>query len=333
MNRISHNNLPFQPLAGGSNPHLQTMLPRLLRRRPALQPHWQTLTLPDGDFVELAWSEDPAAARHKPRVVLFHGLEGSFHSPYAHGMMAACQQRGWLAVVMHFRGCGRQPNRLARGYHAGETDDASYFLGWLARTFGNAPTAAIGVSLGGNMLACLLSQHDSANLPDVAAIISAPLQLEPCSRRLERGFSRVYQGYLLNLLRRNALRKLAAYPNCLPVSAERLRQIRHLKEFDQLVTARLHGFADADDYYRRSSALPRLAQIRQPLLVVHAKDDPFMTTEVIPKLSQLPGNIHYCLTQHGGHVGFVSGTWRQPQLWLEQCVPDWLTAYLEPKRS
>ncbi|ANE75101.1 hydrolase [Dickeya solani] len=329
MNNSSQRSASFQPLPGVRNPHLQTLLPRLLRRHPALKPVWQRLTMPDGDFVDLAWSEAPAQAQHKPRVVLFHGLEGSFHSPYAHGLMTACQRRGWLAVMMHFRGCSGQPNRLPRAYHAGETEDARYFLHWLNQTLGAAPTAAVGVSLGGNMLACLLSRQDAPCTLNAAAIVSAPLMLEPCSRRLEHGFSRLYQSYLLNLLRRSALRKLSAYPDCLPVSATRLRQVRRLREFDDLITARLHGFADATEYYRRSSALPQLSHIRQPLLIIQAQDDPFMTPAVIPDTSQLPANIDYQLTECGGHVGFVGGSWRKPELWLEHRIPDWFTPYLE----
>jgi len=105
----------FQPMRGASNPHLQTMLPRLIRRRVAFEPWWQRLELPDGDFVDLAWSEEPNQARHKPRLVVFHGLEGSLHSPYAHGLVNAAKQRGWLGVVMHFRGCSGIPNRLNPG--------------------------------------------------------------------------------------------------------------------------------------------------------------------------------------------------------------------------
>ncbi|ACZ78592.1 alpha/beta hydrolase fold protein [Dickeya parazeae Ech586] len=329
MNNSSYRNACFQPLPGGRNPHIQTLLPRLLRRHAALKPVWQRLTLPDGDFIDLAWSEAPQHAAHKPRVVLFHGLEGSFHSPYAHGLMAACQQRGWLAVVMHFRGCSGQPNRLPRAYHASETEDARYFLHWLRQTLGDVPTVAAGFSLGGNMLACLLAQQGASCPLDAAAVVSAPLMLEPCSTRLEQGFSRLYQFYLLNSLRRNALHKLAMYPDCLPVSASRLRRVHRLREFDELVTSPLHGFTDATDYYRRSSALPLLPRIRQPLLVIHAKDDPFMTPEVIADVSQLPTNIDYQLTEHGGHVGFVGGSWRQPELWLEHRIPEWFTPYLE----
>ncbi len=117
----------FTPMRGFSNCHLQTMLPRLFRRKVKFTPYWQRLELPDGDFVDLAWSEDPAQARHKPRLVVFHGLEGSLNSPYAHGLVEAAQKRGWLGVVMHFRGCSGEPNRMHRIYHSGETEDASWF--------------------------------------------------------------------------------------------------------------------------------------------------------------------------------------------------------------
>ncbi len=320
---------PFVPLAGMSNPHLQTLLPRLVRRRILLQPHWQRLELPDGDFVDLAWSEDPAQARTKPRIVLFHGLEGSFHSPYAHGLLQACQARGWLGVVMHFRGCSGEPNRLRRIYHSGETSDARYFLQWLQQSWGKVPTAAVGVSLGGNMLAYLMGEQGDDCLLDAGVVVSAPLMLEPCSARLEQGFSRVYQRYLLTLLKQNATRKLQRWPGTLPVDLLQLKALKKLRDFDDAITARAHGFTDATDYYRRCSALPQLPGVRKPLLIIHAKDDPFMTPEVIPDFSALPATIEYQLTDKGGHVGFVSGTLRQPRMWLEQRIPDWLSHYLD----
>ena len=289
----------FTPMRGFSNCHLQTMLPRLFRRQVKFTPYWQRLELPDGDFVDLAWSEDPAQAKHKPRLVVFHGLEGSLNSPYAHGLVEAAQKRGWLGVVMHFRGCSGEPNRMHRIYHSGETEDASWFLRWLQREFGHAPTAAVGYSLGGNMLACLLAKEGNALPVDAAVIVSAPFMLEACSYHMEKGFSRVYQRYLLNLLKANAARKLAAYP--------------------------------AIDYYRQCSAMPMLNRIAKPTLIIHAKDDPFMDHQVIPKPESLPPQVEYQLTEHGGHVGFIGGTLLHPQMWLESRIPDWLTTYLEAK--
>lgn len=319
----------FRPLTGASNPHLQTLLPRLVRRRVLLQPHWQRLELPDGDFVDLAWSEDPQLARDKPRVVLFHGLEGNFYSPYAHGLLNAWREQGWLGVVMHFRGCSGVPNRKQRIYHSGETEDARFFLRWLRDSFGEAPTAAVGVSLGGNMLAYYLAQQGNDSLLQAAVVVSAPLMLEPCSLRMEQGFSRVYQHYLLGQLKQNATRKLLYYPGTLPLDLSQLSKLRRIREFDDVITSRIHGFSDAVDYYRRCSALPLLPQITTPLLIIHAKDDPFMTDAVIPDLSRLPPNIEYQLTQCGGHAGFVGGTLKKPQMWLEQRIPAWLSPFLE----
>ncbi|MGW1444285.1 hydrolase [Serratia rhizosphaerae] len=319
----------FRPLSGAGNPHLQTLLPRLVRRRVLLQPHWQRLELPDGDFVDLAWSEDPASAGDKPRVVLFHGLEGSFYSPYAHGLLHAWREKGWLGVVMHFRGCSGVPNRKQRIYHSGETEDARFFLRWLRDTHGAAPTAAVGISLGGNMLACYLAQQRQESLLDAAVVVSAPLMLEPCSLRMEQGFSRVYQHYLLGQLKQNATRKLLRDPASLPLKLPQLKGLRRMRDFDDAITARIHGFRDATDYYRRCSALPLLPEIQTPLLIIHAKDDPFMTDAVIPDLSALPPNIEYQLTERGGHVGFVGGTLHKPQMWLEQRIPAWLTPYLD----
>ncbi|AUU10607.1 hydrolase [Serratia marcescens] len=319
----------FRPLTGASNPHLQTLLPRLVRRRVLLKPHWQRLELPDGDFVDLAWSEDPAQARDKPRAVLFHGLEGSFYSPYAHGLLNAWRERGWLGVVMHFRGCSGVPNRKQRIYHSGETEDARFFLRWLRDRYGEVPTAAVGISLGGNMLACYLAQQGADSLLQTAVVVSAPLMLEPCAYRMEQGFSRVYQRYLLGQLKQNATRKLLHYPDTLPLKLSQLNGLRRIREFDDAITSRIHGFSDATDYYRRCSALPLLPAVQTPLLIIHAKDDPFMTPEVIPDVAGLPRNIEYQLTEFGGHVGFVGGTLKKPYMWLEHRIPAWLSPYLD----
>lgn len=321
----------FQPISWAKNPHLQTLLPRIFRKTPKLKPLWQRLNLPDGDFIDLAWSESPSQAANKPRLVIFHGLEGNFRSPYAHGMLQAAKQNGWLGVVMHFRGCSGEPNRAKRIYHSGETEDARYFLNWLREEYGNTPTAAVGYSLGGNMLACYLAEDGEHAALDAAVVVSAPLMLEACSIRMEQGFSKFYQRYLLNGLKRNALRKLVRYPNSLPINLLRLKKLKRIREFDDAITAKIHGFTDATDYYRRCSALPMLPNIKKPVLIIHAKDDPFMAPEVVPDLSLLPENIEYQMTEHGGHVGFVGGTWRKPQLWLEERIPQWLHPYLDKK--
>mgnify|MGYP000465432662 FL=1 len=312
----------FTAAAGLSNPHLQTLVPRFIRKQTLFKPIWQTLDTPDGDFLDLAWSEEPKGEqlKNKPIFVLFHGLEGSFESPYANGLMNAFAKDGWLSVMMHFRGCSGKPNRLARAYHSGEVEDARFFLEFLNKQFPDNPKVAVGISLGGNMLANYLADYADDPLLSAATIVSAPFDLASCSSRIEQGFSKIYKKYLLNSLKDNALKKGQILLDELGISVESIKNIRHLYEFDERITAPLHGFKNAQDYYVKCSALSKLQQIKLPTQIIHAKDDPFMTDAVIPKFV-LPENIDYRLFQHGGHVGFITGNTLKPRFWLEEALP------------
>lgn len=317
--------IPFNPIPSARNAHLQTLLPRLLRRQPLFDPIWQAFDLPDGDFVDLAWTHHPDVGQ--PIIVLFHGLAGSFDSPYANGLLAAFKQQGWCGVVMHFRGCSGRLNRAPRTYHSGETEDARAFLTDLRQTYPHNEIAAVGVSLGGNMLVRYLADYHHDPIIRCGCAISPPLDLAACSTRIQQGFSRVYQAYLLRSMRQTLSEKLTRHQQVGQWHAGERPKIKTLFQFDQTVTAPLHGFNDAQHYYQTCSGLPVLDAIQVPLAIIHAKDDPFMTDAVIPT-SPLPANIDYQLSEHGGHVGFVTGSWRQPQFWLEQSVPHWLASHL-----
>ncbi|NHH99588.1 hydrolase [Oceanimonas sp. MB9] len=318
----------FQSPWWARNPHLQTILARALHRS---RQHCQgeRLELPDGDFVDLAWAT-PELDGSSPLVVLFHGLEGCVQSHYVQGMMAALHARGWQPVLMHFRGCSGEPNRLLRAYHSGETEDPAFVLDTLRRRFPGRPMAAIGYSLGGNMLINYLARH-RRNPLSAAVVVSAPLQLAVCADRIDRGLSRLYQRYLLGRMKHNWRRRLARHPDA--AFRPDVGAIASLREFDERITAPLHGFAGADDYYHRCSGLPRLADIVTPTLVLHAADDPFMTEAVIPEADVLPPAITYELSRHGGHVGFMQGAPWRPRYWLEQRIPDWLGGHWPPTQE
>ncbi|MGF1681003.1 hydrolase [Photobacterium minamisatsumaniensis] len=319
---------PFKPASGLSNAHVQTLLPRFLRRKPLFTPITQRIETPDGDFLDLAWTAAPENSHKKqPVMILFHGLEGSFHSPYAHGLLNAAQQQGWLGVMMHFRGCSGEINRQPRGYHSGETNDAHFFIQWLRQQLPTQPFLAVGVSLGGNMLVNYLAEKGHQSELAAAQVISPPLDLAACSSRIQQGFSKIYQRYLLASMKRNLGKKISAQPEAMPLKQEQAASIRSLWQFDEEVTAPLHGFDDANDYYQRCSGLTKLATVTIPLRVIHAKDDPFMTADVIPS-HPLPAHIEYDLCHHGGHVGFVSGSWHKPDFWLEHTVPEWFGQFI-----
>ena len=169
---------------------------------------------------------------------------------------------------------------------------------------------------------------------DAAVIVSAPFMLEACSYPYgKRAFSRILSALLAEPVKSQCRAQAGSLPreHCRLNLASVKNSVRRIREFDDLITARIHGYADAIDYYRQCSAMPMLNRIAKPTLIIHAKDDPFMDHQVIPKPESLPPQVEYQLTEHGGHVGFIGGTLLHPQMWLESRIPDWLTTYLEAK--
>ena len=309
----------FKPAWWCRNPHLQTLWPVFFRRHLHPPLRRERLELPDGDFVDLDWTVNDGG----PIVVLFHGLEGSARSHYARGMLSALPPRGFRGVLMHFRSCSGEPNRLARAYHSGDTGDIDFIIRTLKAREPGTPLAAIGYSLGGNALLKWLAEQGKAAPVQCAAAVSVPFLLHDSVTRMNRGFSRIYQWKLVRDLKRSILRKTPGL--ALPVAASEIPPMRDFFEFDDRITAPLHGFRGALHYYTESSSRQFLARIRTPTLIVHAADDPFMPKSVIPSASELSDAIEFDLSHHGGHVGFVSGlNPLRPQYWLERRIPEWL---------
>ena len=309
------------------NAHCQTIWPSLVRRAPKIVTTRERLELADGDFIDLNWISPRHARSDTPIVIVLHGLGGSITSQYASGILRAIQQHGWRGVLMHFRGCSGEPNRLPRCYHAGETEDFNTLVTLLQQREPSAPLAAIGYSLGGNVLLKWLGER-GAQAPLLAAVaVSVPFSLSVTGRRLNQGLSRLYQSYLLRSLRK-VIRKKFTHPS-FPVTHSDVAAVRTIWEYDNAVTAPLHGFSDADDYYAKSSSRQYLRHIAIPTLILHAADDPFMTEHAIPSQDELSASISFELSTHGGHVAFITGRypWR-PEYWLERRIPNFLATKL-----
>jgi uncharacterized protein len=314
----------FRPAWWLPGPHLQTLWPYLVRPYRSLALRRERLELPDGDFLDLDWT----AERNAPGLVLvLHGLEGSSGSAYVQRLLRRLQPLGLQAVVMHFRGCSGEPNRLARGYHAGDTADVEFVVEHLRQQQPQRPLAAIGYSLGANVLLKWLGESAERNPLRCAAAVSVPFELEAAAKRLEGGFSRVYQRSLLRSLRRSVARKYAQRD--MPIPRHIVDSAPSLRAFDDRFTAPLHGFHSAEDYYRRSSCRPWLPYIRRPTLIVHAADDPFLEPCAIPSNAELPSGVELQLTPSGGHVGFAAGRFPgRTEDWLGPHTAHWLARNL-----
>lgn len=302
-------NSSFSPAWWLPGAHLQTLWGKVVRSPipvALIRERWET---PDGDFVDLLRASAPPG---RPRLLLLHGLEGSPRSHYALGTLGEFHRRGWAADLLMFRSCSGEMNRTRRFYHSGETTDLAFALGRIIAQHPDAPLALAGVSLGGNVLLKFLGErgHDVPHQVRAAAAVSVPFDLARGSRRIERGFSRVYTRYFLKSLLRKAEAKLGVFPDLVPADA--LDDVRTLYDFDDRVTAPVHGFRDADDYYSRSSSIRWLGGIRLPTLLLNAVDDPFLPPEVLDEVRHIARSVPALEIEfpaHGGHAGFVGGPW------------------------
>lgn len=318
-------NSNFKPAWWLTSSHGQTVYPTLARNISAPVDSMERLELPDGDFIDLAWAINGLDSQ-APLVILLHGLGGSVESSYAAGFMHAFNRYGWRAVLMHFRGASPEPNRLPRAYHSGDTGDVDYFLKLLAQREPKTKKAVVGVSLGGNVLLKWLGEQEKQTLVDTAVAVSVPFELRLVADRIGRGFSRIYQAYLLRRMKKVFERKKAVFNGDVPQAFKDMDKWQCFWTFDEYVTAPLNGFPHVHDYYREASSRPYIAKITTPTLIIHALDDPFMTSEVVPSEEELSKEVTLELSAKGGHVGFITGNLPgKPVYWLEQRIPEHLS--------
>lgn len=307
-------------LPGGN---LQTIYAALLGQPASPLLRRERWDSPDGDFIDVDWLDADARA---PLVVLFHGLEGGSRSHYARALARALAARGWRGAFPHFRGCSGELNRLPRAYHSGDAAEIAWILARMRGHAGIAPLYGMGVSLGGNaLLKCLGEQGEAATaLLDAAAAVSAPLDLMGAGDALGHGFNMLYTRMFLSTMKKKTSRKLAQFPDMVDGTA--MLASRTLRDFDNVVTAPLHGYRDTDDYWTRASAKPGLVRVALPTLVLNAKNDPFLPARHLPGAGDVSPMVRLELPEAGGHVGFVSGPYPGNIDWLPQRILAFFSA-------
>lgn len=310
--------------------HGQTIYPSLMRRIKPLIDKTERLELSDGDFLDLSWSLQ-GLKEDAPLIILLHGLGGNQYSPYVGGFMHAFTQQGWRVVLMHFRGAGAEVNRLARAYHSGDTADFNYVLDILHQREPQSIKAAVGISLGGNVLLKWLGEQGAQSLLATAVAVSVPFRLNKVADKMTRGFTRVYQWHLLSRLRQRFIQKKHYLGRDIPLALSQVEKWQCFWTFDDNVTAPLHGFSNVHAYYRQASCYPYLSHIVTPTLIIHAKDDPFMFPSSIPHEDALSSFISLELSDKGGHVGFISGHIPgRPVYWLETRIAQYFQDFFKP---
>ena len=330
---MSARHRPFQTAPWLSSAHMQTLWTPLFRRQTIPERHRERLELADGDFINLDWygPEDGI----KPLTVLLHGLTGCSQSKYIVGLQEKLARDNLPSVAMNFRGCGGEPNNLTIGYHSGISSDLELILQELHRRSPNRTLRAVGYSLGGNVLLKYQGEKGDQSLLNAAVAVSVPFELGQCSKRIDHGFSRVYRNRFMQEMKEYLYSKKEHFQkqgwHDKLKTLNQLGDIENLTTFyqyDDQVTAPLHGFNGAKDYYQKCSSRKYLGGITQPTLILQSYDDPFLFTHSLPQQSELSSSTQMELTSGGGHVGFISNNGFKPVYWLEQRIPSYLAEHL-----
>ena len=261
-------------------------------------------------------------------IVLFHGLEGSSASHYAHSFADFARAHQMAYAVPHFRGCSGELNLGPRAYHSGDHAE----IGWVLQRFRqqhSGPIVAVGVSLGGNALLRWAQEMGTAAAQVVSAVaaVSSPIDLAAGGHAIGKGFNRlVYTRMFLNTMKPKAMRKLAQHPGLF--DREAMLQAKDLYDFDNVFTAPVHGFKNTDDYWLRASAKPHLRQIKIPALIVNALNDPFVPATSLPSQREVGSHVTLWQPPHGGHVGFPQGRPPAHVRAMPEAVGNWLLQHV-----
>ncbi len=278
-----------------------------------------------GDRVVVLETVPDGWRRGDPSALLVHGLGGCARSPYMVRVASRLHRRGVRVVRMNLRGAGSGFGLSRSVYHAGRTDDLRRVVEWMAGRAPGSPFALVGFSLGANLVLKLAAEATDDPLAGLDCVLAAnpPIDLSACCRQMQLPGNRVYDRNFVRLLRKDIARLHRVFPDLEPI---RFPKRMSLYEFDNIYTAPRNGFADAEDYYRRSSAGPCIPRIEVPGLVIHSQDDPFIPSEPF-RTVPFPPQLALELISSGGHLGYLSQTrWMGDRRWLDSRLTAWLAA-------
>jgi len=304
------------------NPRSFPRLPAPVRRYFDIEPEARVLA-------HCHWQPRPW---EHPTLIGLHGLNGSSDAHYLRGIASKAFVQGMNVVRLNQRNCGNTEHLSAGLFHSGLTADVKHVLDELS-TVDRLPAFVVaGYSLGGNLALRMAGEYGDAPPPALKAVaaVSPILEISECVRALERPGNWIYQWNFVRELKARMKRKEKLWPGRFDLS--KLHTVRTVREFDEMFTAPHFGFANAEDYYHRASAMRVVDRIAIPALVITADDDPFVPSQPF-RDARVTGNPHITLrvSRHGGHCGFVapraSGHADDDGYWAESQVVAFLGAH------
>ena len=319
---------PFEAHRLLTNGHAMTIAAAFVPRRFDIPPAEARLFQVDAESRLLGHCHwQPGKRKDAPVIVVVHGLEGSSDGNYMRGIAEKAFHRGFHVVRMNQRNCGGTEALTPTLYNSGMSADYRAVFEELSNADGFELIFFAGYSMGGNLVTKMAGEFGAAvpkALCGVCAVCPA-LDLAACADALEHTDNYLYQRRFVKGLMSRYRRKHELFPERYPLNG--LPVVRTVRQFDDVITAPLFGYRDAQDYYDNVGAKRVAAQIRVPMLMITAQDDPFVpyASFIAAKIDANPA-IQFVAPQHGGHCGFISKHSGSERFWAEQRIVDFCTA-------
>jgi uncharacterized protein len=317
--------IPFEPHPWLKNGHLQTISGTFLRRTFALPPPEERLFRVDVESqLKGLCHWQPGKRLDSPVIVIVHGLEGSAGSNYARGIADKAYALGFHAIRMNQRNCGGTERLTPTLYNSGMSGDYQAILLQLIAD-GFQQIVFAGYSMGGNLVAKMageLAEAAPKQLKAIAAVCPA-LDLSACAGALEKPENYLYQRHFVKGLLARYQWKADLFPG--RYSKNGFGPIRTVREFDDKITGPQFGYKDAEDYYQAAGAKRVIGQVRVPLLLITAKDDPFVPFDSFAR-ARVEENafVQFLAPNHGGHCAFVSKWPGDERHWAEARIVEFM---------
>lgn len=275
----------------------------------------------DDDFIDL----DISSVGSDTLVLALHGLEGSSQSKYIVSVLNYLNLQNIDGAALNFRGCSGEDNNKPYSYHSGKTDDVDLAITYFSAQNKYRNIFLLGYSMGGNV--ALKYMGTSKNMPPEikgAVAISVPCDLKGSAVALEGLPNILYQNMFMKTLKEKSLLKWTKFPQA-NLNKEAIVNAKTFKDFDNVVTAPLFGFKNAEDYWKKNSSKQYISEIYKPTLLINALDDSFLSESCFPfSETQNHKKVYFETPKYGGHVGFNSTLFGKDLLWSEKRIFEFI---------
>lgn len=281
------------------NGHISTIYSGRIKKTIIPNYERERLELPDGDFLSLDYKINPDSQK---ALILCHGLEGDSRRSYNNTCANFFLEKGYSVFAWNNRSCGGEMNRLPKFYHHGTVEDLHEIVQYVLSK-GFQEIYLVGFSLGAAQIMNYFGKFETDKRVKAGVAVSAPIRLKSCAEKLKKGFNRVYLNVFIKKLKKKFKEKAAQYPGL--IDTGKIPKIKTFDEVDEYFTAPIHGFKDKNDYYEKASPAFTMKNIKIPVLVINAVDDPFLGEGCYPVEFAKQSRFVYLETpRYGGHCAF-----------------------------